>query len=154
MTAVDILERCRAADNDIRGIEADIERYRDAATNISPKLDATGSQGGSVEKDRIGVLLAEVDRLTKAAQLRIAQKGAEIDASCKLIDRLPPTVRTVMHHYYVKGESLNEVAKRLRYSYGYVRKMKADGVRMALEIDEGEVDAALPAWYGRGDAAN
>ncbi|NLV59207.1 MAG: hypothetical protein GXY67_10640 [Clostridiales bacterium] len=147
MTAMEVFERCRAADEDIRRIEADIERYRDAATNVSPRLDSTGGGGCSVEKDRVGTLVAEVDRLQRAVQQRIARKCAEIDASCKLIDRLPPTVRSVMHRYYVKGESLNEVAKRMKYSYGYVRKMKSDGVRMAMEIDKEDVAAALPDWY-------
>ena len=44
-------------------------------------------------------------------------------------------------------ETLNLVAVHEKYSYGYTRKMKADGVRMVREIEEGEVRGALPGWY-------
>ncbi|MEG1358366.1 MAG: hypothetical protein RSE23_01755 [Clostridia bacterium] len=147
MNAVEIMRRLRQADGDLADIQGDIDRYMDIATNASPQLGDKGYGHGGGEKDKTAAYAVELARLKEALTRRAQEQEAEKAAVCKLIGMLPPTVRGVLHHYYVMGETLAEASQRLRYSYGYTRKIKADGMRMAAEIDEGEAAALLPGWY-------
>lgn len=147
MNAVEVFARCRRADEDIETIRADIARYREIATNVTPKMDTIGGGHGGGAKDRMAGYAVEIARLEEQLEQRMREREAEAVACTRLIGMLPPTVRSVMHRYYVMRETLNLVAVHEKYSYGYTRKMKADGVRMVREIEEGEVRGALPGWY-------
>ncbi len=147
MNAVEVFARCRRADEDIETIRADIARYREIATNVTPKIDDIGGGHGGGEKDRTAGYAVEIARLEELLAQREREKAAEEVACTRLIGLLPPTVRNVLHRYYVMRETLNLVAIHEKYSYGYTRKMKADGVSMAREIEEGEVRGMLPGWY-------
>ena len=147
MNAEEVFARCRRADDEIATMRADIARYREIATNVTPKLDAIGGGRGGAAKDGVATYAVELARLQAQLEQREREKAAEEVASTRLIGMLPPTVRSVLHRYYVMRETLNLVAVHEKYSYGYIRKMKADGVRMAREIGEGAVRGVLPGWY-------
>lgn len=147
MNAVEVFARCRRADEDIETIRADIARCREMATNVTPKMDDIGGGHGGGAKDKTATYAVELARLEEQLALRLREKEAEAAASMKLINLLPPTVRSVMHRYYVMRETLNIVASHENYSYGYTRNMKADGLKMAKEIEDAEVRTVLPDWY-------
>jgi len=147
MNAVEVFARCRRADEDIDTIRADIARYREIATNVTPKMDIIGGGHGGGAKDKTATYAVELARLEEQLTLRLREKDAEISACTQLINTLPPTVRSVMHRYYVMREALNVVAKHENYSYGYTRNTKADGLKMIGEIEDATVQAVLPDWY-------
>ena len=147
MNAVEVLTRCRQAETDIEAIQADIAWYRELATNVTPKLDPIGGGHGGGAKDQIAAYAVKIAQLEGQLAARKKNKDAETDASTKLINLLPVTVRSVMLRFYVMRETLNAVATHENYSYGYTRNMKADELRMAREIEEAEVRKTLPDWY-------
>lgn len=147
MNAVEVLARCRQADEDIAAIESNIAWYRELATNVTPKMDPIGGGHGGGIKDQTAAYAVEIARLEGNLETRKREKDAEEVASTKLINLLPVTVRSVMHRFYVMRETLNMVASHENYSYGYTRNMKADGLKMAREINESDVRTALPDWY-------
>lgn len=146
MNAVQILERCRQASQDRESIEQRIQRYRDGAMSIS-KYGVSAGGHGAGGGDKLAEIASQIDEAERARDQRDREYAAEVAAACTLLDKLPDMESRVLHLFYVQGYTLNMIAKRVPVSYGYARKLKADGMALAAAIDLTEVARALPAWY-------
>ncbi len=146
MNAVQILERCRQAPQDRESIMQRIQRYRDGAMSISRYGVSAGGHGTGGE-DKLAEIASQIDEAERARAQRDREYVAEVAAACTLLDRLPDQESRVLHLYYVQGDTLNLISERMHNSYGYVRKLKSDGLALAQTIGLVDVARALPPWY-------
>lgn len=154
MRAIDILDRCRDAQKDIKGVEQRIERRRDALYAIAaPAPDKSSGGRGTPDPDKPGRLLADIESLEQQKRVREEEQRAELTSACLLLDMLPETESDVLHRYYIKRQSLPAIARKMAYSDGYARKIKSDAEALLRELPADAVDATLPAWYLRREAA-
>ena len=131
MNAIWILTKCRDAPEAIRRTEQRIwQRKRFASTRGSPDS-----------------LAGEIAALEKRLQGQRERLAVETAAACALLDLLPGNQSAVLYAYYIDGLSAAGTARRLRYSEGYVRRLRRQGEDRLRRIPESEVAAQLPAWY-------
>ena len=149
MTAMEIMERCRRADAERRAMESRIQRYRDSVTRVTSAIGGVGSRGTS-EQDRMATVMGEIDALERENEQRTRAYAAEIACANRLLDGLPETEARVLSLYYIRALTLGAIARELKYSYGYVRALKASGCRYLREVPEADVMQLLPAWYEGG----
>ncbi len=151
MEAITILNRCRDADGDIRRLSLRIQQRRDALYSVSaPLADPNGGgRSQSANQDKTGRLLADIDSLEKAVEIRKQARSVEVAAACILLDRLPELESSVLHGYYIKHQNTPVIARKLRYQESYIRKVKLNGEKALAKLSEDQVAAALPAWYLR-----
>ncbi|MEG0742725.1 MAG: hypothetical protein RR521_10875 [Clostridia bacterium] len=149
MKAITIFERCRSAEGDMRRIRQRIEQRREAAENITPKMDAIGGGHGTTEPDKIAAFVAAISELEAELQAREQEHRVETAAACILLDSLPGRVSMVLHLYYVRGVKPSAISSKMRFCESYIRKMKAEGEELLAGIAPANVDATLPTWYLR-----
>ncbi len=150
MNAMTILKRCRAAKSDIGRIQQRIEQWRDVLTSKSaPQADPNGGSRGTGDKDKTGRIEAEIDVLERQKKAREEAYEAEKVAVCALMGMLPDLEGKVLHDYYVKRWDTPEIARKEKYTAGYVRKTKRNAEQLLDMLDPDRVNATLPAWYLR-----
>ena len=146
MTALEIMERCRAAETDKRAVSNKIQRYRESAERITSAIGGIGARSTS-EPDKLAAIMGEIDELERMIGRRGREYAAELAAANKLLDRLPEMECRVLDKFYLRGMSLAAIARDLSYSYGYIRSVKVAGCRCLEEIPESDVRQLLPKWY-------
>ena len=150
MKAMTILKRCRSAKSDLSRIRQRIEQWREVLDSISaPQADPNGGSRGTGDRDKIGRILADIDALEREAEARKEAERAERVAVCALMDELPDLEGRVLYDYYVKRWDTGEIARKEKYTAGYVRKAKRNGEQLLEMIGSEKVDRTLPAWYLR-----
>ena len=155
MNAMTIFIRCREADDELRAYAMRIQQRRDALTSITaPPPDPNGGSHARGRHDKIPSIAADIGDIEAAMHHREERKRAEIAAACVLLDCLPVNQSRVMNLYYVQGFRVAQIAKRLNFSDGYIRKLKVISESTASAIDESVVDGALPSWYLREEKQN
>ena len=148
MNAMTILNRCRAARSDISRLEQRIERWREILDGISaPQADPNGGSRGSGDKDKTGRILADIDLLEREIAARREAENVEKAAACALMDMVPELEGKVLYDYYVKRWDTPEIAKKEKYTAGYVRKAKRSGEQLLDMLSPERVRSTLPAWY-------
>lgn len=152
MKAIEILNRCRAADAEIRRIQQRIDQRCSALYRITANpMDDNGSSHASGNHDKIGTLEADIDTLKRQLVARRRAKQVEIAATCALLDHLDAASSDVLYRFYVLGETTAAIAAACGYQNGTVRAKKAEALRVLAEMDSEQIDATLPSWYLRGD---
>ena len=146
MTAMQIFERCKAADGDKKALRDRITRYRESATRMSAALDGIGARS-TAEPDKLSAIMAEIDTLERAIRQRDREYAAEVAAACKLLDMLPETECEIVNRFYIVGTPLTVIAREMSYSYGYVRTVKSAACNYLDDLPEAMVAALLPSWY-------
>ena len=146
ITAMTILERCKAAERELRLLGERAARYRDASQRMTSTLDGVGSRATG-ESDRMAAMVAEIDDLERRTVTRNREYRAEVAAACKLLDMLPSVEGGILSRFYVRKQPLKAIAVELGYSYGYVRSCKADGCARLEQVPEGVILGLLPPWY-------
>ena len=150
MNAMTILKRCRAAKSDIGRIQQRIEQWHDVLTSLSaPQADPNGGSRGTGDKDKTGKILADIDLLERQKKAREEAYEAEKVAACALMDMVPDLEGKVVYDYYVKRWDTPEIARKEKYTAGYVRKTKRNAEQLLNMLDLDRVNATLPAWYLR-----
>ena len=150
MNAMTILKRCRAAKNDIGRLLQRIEQRRDVLDSLSaPQDDPNGGSRGTGDKDKIGKILADIDELEREVEARKEAEKAEKTAALTLLDMVPDLEGRVLYDYYVKRWDTPEIARKEKYTAGYVRKTKRNGEQLLEMLSPERVDSVLPAWYLR-----
>lgn len=150
MNAMTILKRCRAAKNDIGRLLQRIEQRRDVLDSLSaPQADPNGGSRGTGDKDKIGKILADIDELEREVEARKEAEKAEKTAALTLLDMVPELEGRVLYDYYVKRWDTPEIARKEKYTAGYVRKTKRNGEQLLEMLSPERVDSVLPAWYLR-----
>ena len=150
MNAMTILKRCRAAKSDIGRIQQRIEQWHDVLTSLSaPQADPNGGSRGTGDKDKTGKILADIDALEREIAARRDAYEAEKVSACALMDMVPDLEGRVLYDYYVKRWDTPEIARKEKYTAGYVRKTKRNAEQLLNMLDPDRVNATLPAWYLR-----
>jgi len=145
MDAMTILKRCRASSAELEELDARIRQRRDAVTMISVSLDRDGGRGPST--DRLADAAAAVADLEKKAERRRERQAVELVAVTALADRLPGVQGRIIFLYYGKAMTVRAAAKRVKYTEGYVRKLRREAEDQLRSVPETEVDELVPPWY-------
>lgn len=150
MKATDILKRCRAARTDISRLQQRIDRWREMLDSIgAPQADPNGGSRGSADPDKVGRIMGEIDALEREIARRKEGQQAEAASALALLDTLPDLESKILYAYYVKRQDTPEIARREKYTAGYVRKVKRGGETLLDMLSAERVTATLPAWYLR-----
>ena len=150
MNAMTILKRCRAAKSDIARLQQRIDQWHDVLTSLSaPQADPNGGSRGTGDKDKTGKILADIDALEREIAARKEAYEAEKVSACALMDMIPDLEGRVLYDYYVKRWDTPEIARKEKYTAGYVRKTKRNAEQLLEMLDPDRVKATLPAWYLR-----
>ena len=150
MKAMIILKRCRAAKSDIGRLQQRIDQWRDVLTSLSaPQADPNGGSRGTGDKDKTGKILADIDALEREIAARRDAYEAEKVSACALMDMVPDLEGRVLYDYYVKRWDTPEIARKEKYTAGYVRKTKRNAEQLLEMLDPDRVRGTLPAWYLR-----
>lgn len=151
MDAMTVLRRCRASGADLEALDVRIRQRRDAVTTITVSLDRAGGRGPA--SDRMASAAAEIADMERQQRDRRERQAVELVAVSLLAERLPPVQGQVVYLYYGKAMTLRAVAKRVRYTEGYVRKLRREAEEELRRVPHEEVDELLPAWYVEWSAA-
>lgn len=146
MKAIEILEACRAAPDEIRAIEQRRQEYLETAEVMGRPPDPTGVSSGR-KSDKIGSFATLAADQAAALKMRQVRQREELKAARKLLDHLPSEQGNVLHLYYIRGYTLSVIAKRKRYSYSYVRRIKKAAEDALALMNEADVDGLFPEWY-------
>lgn len=148
MKAMTILRRCRAAQTDEERLQERIWQRRDVLESVSaPQGDPNGGSRAQGDRDKIGAILGDIDQLERELQERKEAELAEKAAAVVLLDMVPDLERKVLYDYYVRRWDTGEIARKEKYTAGYVRKTKRNGEQLLDMLGPERVAAALPAWY-------
>lgn len=148
MKAMTILRRCRAAQADEERLQERIWQRREVLESVSaPQGDPNGGSRAQGDRDKIGAILGDIDQLERELQGRREEELAEKAAAVVLLDMVPDLERKVLYDYYVKRWDTGEIARKEKYTPGYVRKTKRNGEQLLDMLGPERVSAALPAWY-------
>lgn len=148
MKAMTILRRCRAAQADEERLQERIWQRRDVLESVSaPQGDPNGGSRAQGDRDKIGAILGDIDQLERELQERKEAELAEKAAAVVLLDMVPDLERKVLYDYYVRRWDTGEIARKEKYTAGYVRKTKRNGEQLLDMLGPERVAAALPAWY-------
>ena len=155
MNARTILKRCRAAKSDIQRLDQRIEQWRDILGSLSaPQADPNGGSRGTGDKDKTGKILAEIDALEREKKAREDAYEAEKVAVCALENMVPDLEGKILHDYYVRRWDTPQIARKEKYTAGYVRKTKRNAEQLLEMLDPERVRGTLPAWYLREKGGN
>lgn len=155
MKAIIILKRCRAAKSDIERLEQRLEQRREVLDSLSaPVADPNGGSRGTGDMDKIGRIYADIDEIEREIAARREASEAEKVASCAILDMVPDLERMVLYDYYVRRWDTGEIARREKYTAGYVRKTKRAGEQLLDMLSAERVESTLPPWYLREKGGN
>ena len=150
MKAITILKRCRSAKSDLARLDQQIGRWQDVLTGVSaPQVDPNGGSRGTGDPDKYGRIAGEIDQLEREKAARKEAYAAEKVASCARMGMLPDLEGKVVYDYYVRRWDTQEIARKEKYTAGYVRKTKRAAEQLLEMISRERVDATLPGWYLR-----
>lgn len=148
MKAITILKRCREAEKDIARINVRIRQWREILDSLSaPQADPNGGSRSTGDPDKNGRVMAEVDQLERERQARQEAWEAEKVATQALLDMVPILESEVLYLYYVQQMDTTAIARRKKYTPGYVRKTKRGGEQLLAMLAPERVNGTLPAWY-------
>jgi len=147
MTAMELLERCRSADGEIKRIERQILDLREAMENVSPRVNDAGASRGTFVHDRLAEFVARIDALDAKVRTRALQHSDEILACSLLANSLPEGEHMVIYQFYVMRKSPEGIANEQHFSERHVSRLKARAVSRLTAMTQEEVHAFLPPWY-------
>ena len=148
MDAMTILKRCRASGAELVELDARIRQRRDAATMISAVISGEpGHAPGGLASDKIAAAAAAVADLEARAQQRRERQAVELAAVSALAERLEGVQGRIVYLYYGKALTVRAVAKRVKYTEGYVRRLRREAEDRLRQVPAEEVDELLPPWY-------
>lgn len=148
MDAMKVFELCRSYADEARRLNQSIKQRRAALNSIAPpQADPNGGSRSQGAHDKLPRLLADIDAAQKALEVLKQRHKAEVCAACILLDALPEAESSVAYSYYVESLRTSFIAKNMRYSETYVRKLLTNARKSLRDIDDSAVAAALPPWY-------
>lgn len=148
MKAMDILKRCRSAEEDKTRLSQLIEQRRELLDGLTgPRMDANGGGRGSPDPDKTGRLMADIDELERKKAEREEEQEVEKVATTSMMDWLSLTEGKILHLYYIGGMNTSEIGRKEKYTVGYVRKEKRKAEGKLEMLSEEQVATLVPRWY-------
>lgn len=147
MTALELLNACRAHGREAASLEDRLEELREAATSASVALDKVG--GGGSGGDQMAAYMARVDELSaRLTQVRKAY-AAEQMAIILITGELPDQQRRCLRAFYCHRRSATAIAQELYCSVSGVYKALADGRDALMPLPPQTIEEKMPGWYVR-----
>ena len=138
MNGEQILQRCRGAEREIRTMEEQLAMYADAAGRVESAV------AGSETMDS---LRAQCDAIRAGIERRRVEYTVEVDAVSRMMAYLDPMACAILSRYYIRGQTVTEIARVMGYSTGYIRNVKSRGCREIRQLAADVIEGMLPAWY-------
>lgn len=137
MNAIELLGSCRAADNEIRILEQRLRRLREVATSAAPPELMSGGRS-TAERDHTGSYVATAEGIQKAIEARRLLKTRQEVACALMIDEILDGERepSVIFGYYVKRQSIKEIAADLHISQSRVKNVKTEALERLKMLNE------------------
>ncbi|MEA4928575.1 MAG: hypothetical protein VB104_07855 [Candidatus Limiplasma sp.] len=143
-----VLARCLAADGEVEALTIQHEQEMDVATSVGqPLQDAGDRHAAGTHSEKVANGACELAGILGEIEARKQRRSAEILCVSRMVKRLPVTQGRVIHLYYIKRLTLTAIARRMNFSYGYLRRVKADGLAALEKLPDEEVEAMLPPDY-------
>lgn len=150
MKAMTIMRRCRAAQEEIERIQQRIDSRWEVLDGIgAPTADPNGGSRSTGDRDKTGRILGDIDVLEREKEARKEAWNAEKVAALSLLDMVPELEGKILHDYYVRRMDTGGIARKRKYTAGYVRKVKRSGEQLLEMLGEERVRSTLPGWYLR-----
>ncbi len=121
MTGMDVLERCRSYEQDVKRLRV----KRDCAQDVLFRVTrATDAQGHGAAGDKMGSLTARKDELERGIEARKRAYAMELIEAMRLIGEIESVeVGKAMHSHYIEGESYDAIAVGIKASRDAVRSL-------------------------------
>lgn len=136
MRADSYLARVRRLDAEIDAKIAEWQRVYDLATRITPMLSDT-PRGAGGAKDKIGEAVSRLVELELEIVESLRRTFEQRNKTLGLLDGLSADAYSVLHRFYVQGQSVEIIAAELSKTERQIYRIKAHGLR--------RVQAALDA---------
>lgn len=121
------LESYRWALDKQRDLQAELDRWRATAENISPNwsgMPGGGPSGAQIETS-VEHILELTEQLEQQIQECIAQR-AKVEQLIELAEK--PQHRSILRKRYIDCMSWREITELTRYDIDYARKLKREGI--------------------------
>ena len=151
MDAIELLERCRSAERELRALRAREKRLREVAYYPgSSRTDNPGGGKSTAEPDRMAAHFAALDDVERAVLQREKRKRMEEVACAVLIDgelAAHGQAAEVLFGYYVQRMPAKLISVTMNLSISRVKNLKTEGIELMRRVPDVDVDALLPPEY-------
>ena len=132
MLSRDLLEMCRAYDEDMLKLKEHRALLSDMAGSLSVSTDGNGGSRSGVS-DRTGRYAMKLAAADEMIAIREQMHDAEETAACHLIECIAGIDARILHRYYVRRDTLRGVAAKFNYSIEYIRRRRRTGLNLLPE---------------------
>ena len=148
MESLELLNMCRSYEDDMLKLRQHLELLSDMAGSLSAA--GSGGGGGQGPGDRTGRFAVKLAEANEIISLRQMMHENEQLAVCHLLEGCVALEGRVLHRYYVRGDTLDNIAKKLSYSREYIRRKRREGVeKLPQNVPEGFLPKEYARWYKR-----
>ena len=150
MDAIELLERCRSAERELRALRAREKRLREVAYPGSSRMDNPGGGKSTAEPDRMAAHMAALDEVERAVRQREQRQRMEEVACAVLIDgelAAHGQAAEVLFGYYVQRMPVKLISVTMSLSISRVKNLKTEGIELMRRVPDADVDALLPPEY-------
>lgn len=125
------LESYRWALDRQRDLQAELDRWRSTAENISPNWSGMpgGGPGGAQIETSVEHILELTEQLQQQIQECIAQR-AKVEQLIELAEK--PQHRSILRKRYIECLTWREIVEQTGYDGDYVRKLNRESIRGIL----------------------
>lgn len=149
-----ILDRCRAATDDLRLLKARYDWALEGACDISSTPEPAGDRRpDGLHSERVADGALELAQKKEMLERRTQCKKAEEQAARRMLGRLGYVSGSVIRCYYIQRMTLAATAAKLKYSYGYVRSVRREALAKLEAMGDEEATRLMPEWYPWDEAA-
>lgn len=119
---LETLESVRVDTLRINRLEERIQRLRSAMERMTP-LPPGSQPGGSPEQDKMAAQMAKLDEFERELVDRLVKLEEKLKKVDKMLDRLPPRQRAIVHMRLVEALPWRMVSRRAHYSERHSRRL-------------------------------
>ena len=144
MRAIDVMERCRDREKEIRKLEEAIWALEKSIASCGGAL---GQMGRGTPGDRYAAYVARKDEMERELKLLRRKWAAEQVSVILLTDRLPSARRDALRLHYCRGRNADQIAIHINYSTRHVERILQECREDFSRIRGPQVKGTLPNWY-------
>ena len=125
-----LLDRCRAYDDDARQLKSErMRREKILALGDDPEL------------------ASEIEAIRAQEKQRKREYKVELMAVTTMLDGLPVMRAQAMHFYYIGAMSYTNVAVKMGYTVGSIKRTIATGRQKLARYTHAQLIHMVPDWY-------